>query len=107
MQPFEEQKWRDKWGPKYLYDCRYEVPQDVILLEKISFRDWHVDLLDKPDDEGGISVDILGVDVFDDELHESEEGQDICIILKKSRGNVFVEADQFDGKLGVVADECC
>lgn len=52
-------------------------------------------------------MDILGVDVFDDELHESEEGQDICIILKKSRGNVFVEADQFDGKLGVVADECC
>ena len=52
-------------------------------------------------------MDILGGDVFDDELHESEEGQDIDIILNKSRGDVFVEADQFNGKLGVIADECC
>lgn len=75
-------------------------------MEKVSFRNWHVDLLDKPDDKGGISVDILGSYVFDDELHESEEGQDINIILYQNRGDVFVEAYQFDGEVGVVVDEC-
>ena len=49
---------------------------------------------------------ILGADVFDYGLHESEEGQDISVILNQIRCDVFVETDQINGEVGVVIDQC-